>query len=355
MPEKSSLRSNKSKSRPNNQPKCQSCDGIIDKNDLYLKCCDCHYSYHIQCVNVSEKLYRKTKKNEWSCNDHEDEDEDNDDNQYQIERKLDSIFKQLKEITKSQDFLSGKHDDVIEQLKLIRDENKNQRQDIASLKKQQHQMRNEIEELKAKINTVEQNKTGDKVIVRGIKDQENPKNAIEKIAGIIGVELGANDIVFANQSTQENKAPTITAKFSSQHKKNEFIKAAKQKRLSTQMYGYDGDSKPIFVDEQLTKYTYTLFAQAKNLKKFGIKHVWVSNGDVLFRQTDDSQTKRINSSTQINEIEKSLTLSKQKVNNKKPNQQSTAAKQRSNKPGTANKHDKRKATHKDDSDEYTST
>lgn len=78
-------------------------------------------------------------------------------------KKLDSIAKQLKEITKSQEFFSSQHDDVINQLNKIREENKGARQEIASLKKQQQQMRSEIDQLKAKINIFKQNKTGDKI------------------------------------------------------------------------------------------------------------------------------------------------------------------------------------------------
>lgn len=186
-------------------------------------------------------------------------------------------------------------------------------------------MRSEIEQLKAKINTFEQNKTGDKIIVRGVNGDENASDAIKKIAQLVGVGMVDSDIVFANQTAAENKTPTITAKLSSQHKKAEFIKAAKKKRLSTQIYGYGGDSKPIYVDEQLTKYTYTLLAQAKQLKKIGIKHVWVSNGDVLYRQTDDSKTQRILSSHQVKEIEKGIMLSKNKATNSKTRTQQNSA------------------------------
>lgn len=133
------------------------------------------------------------------------------------------------------------------------------------------------------------------------------------------------------------------------------MKAAKQKRLSTQMYGYSGDSKPIFVDEQLTKYTYSLFVQAKQLKKHGIKHVWVSNGDVLSIEADDSQTKRIHSSTHVKEIEKALSLSKKKAVNNKSHQRTKPAGQRI-KAGKAKSNDKRNQTQRsDDDDEYESS
>lgn len=342
---RSSQKSKQSKNSSKNSQKCDYCSEPINDSDIHIKCADCHCLYHIECVDMSKKQYRELKhKDKWSCDNHDD-DEDVDESQNDIVKKLNSIAKQIHELTKSQEFFSTKHDDVIEQLKLIREENKNMRQEIASMKKQQHQMRGEIDQLKAKINIFEQNKTGDKVIVRGINKDEDAAEAVKKIAGIIGVVLDANDIVFANQSTAENKTPTITAKFSSQQKKTEFVKAAKKKRLSTQMYGYTGDSKPIYVDEQLTKYTYTLFAQAKQLKKAGIKHVWVSNGDVLYRQADDSPTKRIHSSTQINEIEKAIMLSNRKATNNNQQQQAGTSGQQQNKHKNTNKSDQRTKPH----------
>lgn len=140
------LRSSQNKPRSNNLPKCGDCDEFIEKSDSYLKCNDCHCTYHTECVNVTQKQYREyRKKGDWICENHDD----NDGNQNQIGNKLDSIVKQLKEITKSQEFFSSKHDDVIEQLKKIREDNKSVRQEVSSLKKQQHQMRSEIDELKA--------------------------------------------------------------------------------------------------------------------------------------------------------------------------------------------------------------
>lgn len=356
MSERDGLRSQNKKRRTSFLQKCVTCDGNINNNDLFLKCCDCVAAHHIQCVNVDKKKYDKIKnKNNWFCPEHDEEDDDTEEYQQQIGKKLDNIVKQLKDITKSQEFLASKHDDVIDQLQQIREENKGARKEIASLKKQQQEMRKEIDELKAKVNIFEQYKTGDKIIVRGISKNEKATEAIQKIAGIVGVDLSPNDIVFANQSTAENKTPNITAKFSNQQKKVEFLKAVKSKRLSTQMYGYDGDSKPIYADEQLTKYTYTLFTQAKDLKKVGIKHVWVSNGDVLYRQNDDSQTKRIHSSFQIKEIEKAIMLSKHKATNTMSRKQSQASRSNINK-NKANKNDKRKQTHEsEDDDNYAST
>lgn len=77
------------------------------------------------------------------------------------------------------------------------------------------------------------------------------------------------------------------------------------------MYGYGGESLPIYVDDQLTKETFLLFKETKQLKKIGIAFVWLSNGNILVRETSDSQITRIESFTQLKEFEQSLLLKKQ--------------------------------------------
>lgn len=100
----------------------------------------------------------------------------------------------------------------------------------------------------------------------------------------------------------------IIAEFNNTLKKNEFVKAAKKKRITSTMLGQEGEIKPIYVDEQLTRESYQLFSAAKGLKKIGMKHVWISQGDVLVREKDDSMVVKIQSQNQISEIEKKLVL-----------------------------------------------
>lgn len=190
MGEREGLRSQQKKRRTSFLQKCVTLDENINKNDFFLKCCDCFAVHHIQCVNVNKRHYEKIKnKNNWICPEHGEEEEDTGEYQNQIGKKLDNIVKQLKDITKSQEFLASKHDDVNDQLKQIREENKGARKEIDSLKKQQQQMRKEIDELKAKVNIFEQNKTGDDFIVRGISKNEDATEAIQKIAEVVGLKI----------------------------------------------------------------------------------------------------------------------------------------------------------------------
>lgn len=80
------------------------------------------------------------------------------------------------------------------------------------------------------------------------------------------------------------------------------------------MYGYAGESKPIYVDEQLTRQTFLLFKQAKNLKKVGCTYVWISNGDIMARVNSTSPFIKITQNHQVDELEKALILKKSSDN-----------------------------------------
>lgn len=104
------------------------------------------------------------------------------------------------------------------------------------------------------------------------------------------------------------------------------------------MYGYDGDSKPIFVDEQLTKYTYTLFAQAKQLKKAGFQTAmfYIDKPTILKLNAFIPTRKSM-------KLKKTIMLSKNKAVNKQ-RQQTGTSDQRNKKREKMNKHDKRNQT-----------
>lgn len=98
-------------------------------------------------------------------------------------------------------------------------------------------------------------------------------------------------------------------KFNNVEKKNEFVRAAKSKKISTVMYGYGGEPLPIYVDPQLTRDSFTLFKYAKKLKKVGIAFVWISaNGEILVREKPTSNIINIKTTAQIDAIERECIL-----------------------------------------------
>lgn len=186
-----------------------------------------------------------------------------------------------------------------------------------------------------------ENKTGDKIIVRGINKNENAKDAIVKIAGIVGVELGTNDIVFATQSTAENKTSTITAKFSSQPKKMNFWKQQKRNACQRRCMGMMVTvNQFMLTNSSPNTHTHCSHKQS-NWRKLE-SSMYGCRTAMFYTDKPHSQTKRIHSSSRISDIEKAIMLSKKKATNK-PSKQASTSQQRQNNGRKAGSSNNRKA------------
>lgn len=260
-----------------------------------------------------------------------------------IELKLDKITSQLQDLAKSQEFLSSKYDELIDTVKEFSRSNKKIKQEIETVKKRNIDMNLELSQLKAKVNAMEQHALNNNVVIRGIGKGNDPAQMVQKIADAIGVKIVGNvqshEVLIANNQV-------IIAKFADLTSKIDFIKTAKKKKINTRTMGFDDESNPIYVDEQLTKDTYKLFARAKQLKKIGIKYIWVANGQILIRETDEAKVTKILSECQVTELEKRHALtSKAKRTSNKP-----AAHTHAKKKNQMAKHDEKIDESTDDED-----
>lgn len=232
-----------------------------------------------------------------------------------IELKLDKITNQLRDLVKSHEFLSTKYDELVETVKEFSQSNKKLKQEVEAVKKRNSQMNTELSELKSKITAIEQRTLNSNVVIRGIDKGNDPQQMVQKIATIVGVDIEGK---VESRSTVIAGKPVIIAKFKDLDAKVNFIKTAKKKKISTNTLGFAGEPIPVYVDEQLTKDTYQLLARAKQLKKAGIKYIWVTNGEVLIRANDEAKVIKILSVHQVTELEKNhaLTTAEKRSNNK---------------------------------------
>lgn len=246
--------------------------------------------------------------------------------------KLELMVKEQSEIPNSQEFLSAKYESLIE-LKKCSELNKNLRNEMASIVQKYSELISEVQQLRAKVNASDQLKLNNNVLIRGIDETEQVDQAVLKIASISEVQINENDIDFAKKLNYRNKQSAIMIKFNNEEKKNEFVKAAKIKKISTVMYGYGGEPLPIYVDPQLTRESFSLFKYAKKLKRVGIAFVWISvNGEILVRERPTSNIINVKTEVQIDEIERGIILRTNQANSN-ANDKSANSKQRADNGG----------------------
>lgn len=309
---------NKTK-QSSNKMTCSECNDDIGADTKFVKCNKCVNSFHLSCRDLTDREYRAFEKNgNFDCGAHKSS------SACRIEAKLDKIAGQLTELTKSQQFLSDKYDDLMKSIEHQVEEGNKTKKELQSVKIQGNRVKQDVEMLKTRLNSLEQNNLAKNAVIRGLKKDENPNHAIKKLAEIASFDIDEGQIHSIQNHTKDDKS-TLVVQFHNSNVRRDFVKAAKKKRITTTMYGYEGDNKPIFIDEQMTKETYGIYVRAKQLKKYGYKYTWVANGAVLVRETDNSDIIRITSIKQANDIEqKCLTHN----NNKKTH----------NIPGTSRQH-----------------
>lgn len=107
------------------------------------------------------------------------------------------MVKEHIEIRNSQEFLSAKYEESLMELKKCAELNKNLPNEMASIVQKYSELSCEVQQLQAKVNTSEQLKLNNNVLIRGIEETEPVDQAVLKIANISDVQIAENDIDFA--------------------------------------------------------------------------------------------------------------------------------------------------------------
>lgn len=195
------------------------------------------------------------------------------------------------------------------------DENNKLKTELSSLTKKHSILSAEVNGLKAKFNAEEQKNMNSNVLIRGINADEDALSVVTNVAELANIEIKQGDVVTARRIHSKTKESCVMVQFAVDTKKRDVVKASKAKRLNTQMYGYTGEARPIYVDEQLTRESFLLFKRAKNLKKYGVKFVWIANGNILAREAPNEAVIHIKTMDQITEMEHAIMIRDKQVKN----------------------------------------
>lgn len=218
------------------------------------------------------------------------------------------IRQSQRDIRHSQEFMSDTQDDMLSEVRQISKEHQAMKGELRSVSVRQNKMSSELDNLKARINKLEQAQLVNGIVVRGIAENGDAVATIVQLAEALEIDFnGDAEIIKAQWMQTKSNGESIAfikAELTNETMKNEIIKQAKRMRVSTTMLGLEGDERPVFVDEITTQQTRSLYAEARKLRDYGVKYVWVSKGDVLIREKDGAKVQRIDSLHTIEQIKK---------------------------------------------------
>lgn len=178
----------------------------------------------------------------------------------------------------------------VAEMKLLREENKNLRQDMNGYVTRIKML--EEENLKQQQWVRLQN-----LEIVGIPEskEENALDIVMKITDYIGADIQPNDIEFAHRvqprhATSAARGRNIVVHLKQRAAKDRVLAAARKHRgLTTTDVGVGRESSKIFVNEHLTKENKMLLSSCKQkAKEINYKYIWTKNCRIYVRRNDSS-------------------------------------------------------------------
>ncbi|KAH7944989.1 hypothetical protein HPB49_004566 [Dermacentor silvarum] len=201
----------------------------------------------------------------------------------EFRRELRLEIRSLKESVK---YCSDTSDSVSE----IQRDIKELKLDMKKLVEKNVQLEHENQGLRDRIDELEQYQRLNNIEVKGLPDGCNATAAIKAIGMKLGETIDDLDVDVCHMvETSKGRGKNLIVRFTRRSKRNAILAKARKARLTTQSLEYAGQSRPIFVNEHLTRKNKQLLGAAISRKKVvGWKHVCSSNGRVLARRGDST-------------------------------------------------------------------
>lgn len=186
------------------------------------------------------------------------------------------------------------------------------RRELAEVKKQNEQhhktnelLRRELQETKKEILELKQYTRNINLEIKGlpIAPNEDLVSSVQKVASCLGVELAESDIDVVHRVRSKDKdKPNVVVKFVTRSVRDKVLNAAKKTRLNTKHLGFE-KQEPLFVNEHLCVENKALLTKAKKAAKDrNWKFVWLSQGKILMRRTDNSTVLHVTSEDDLTNV-----------------------------------------------------
>lgn len=217
-------------------------------------------------------------------------------------------------IEKSQDFLSGKFDDITSEFKTLKAENENLKHQISELTKSHFELTNLVFKLEANVDKSDRKTIANNAVLLGVpcRPDENATNIVNRILTHIGVNVELDSIISAKRlylSNKPNVPAPIQISFKDRETKVEVLNKKKKFGivLSTSVdnsFLVDGKPTNVTLRDELTPLSIELLRKLREHQEtLKIKYVWPGNsGGILVRKDETSKPDVIRSREDLNRL-----------------------------------------------------
>lgn len=290
---------------------CSKCKNDFSAEDVRITCSSCNSHLHYSCAELTAATVRKMGKevSTWKCKVcmTKGQSSTGGDKYDQLANHMTALFKKFKneistkltDFEKSVSFNSTQMDEILSGFKEMKKNFTELQAKQEELVRENATLKKNVKELQVHIIDSDQKLLGNVLELSGIPDAiTEPTEIIESLCKKIQVNPPERTTYTLKRipSTTQGKPKMTVITFASKFVRDEIIKAGKKYKPKVQDFtGASEDTQSVFVNEQLTPHNKKLFFNANKVKKEkGFAYLWVSDGRILLKKTQDSTTiKRI--------------------------------------------------------------
>ncbi len=278
------------------QPSCGKCDSLIKKRDKSISCSICNIPFHPVCYNISDAKYEVLTEDDslfWFCNSCRAV-------TVNIVNKLVNLERRFEAVESENTSLKSNMADMMKQLESVQTKNKlleekiaesieisKQNKDKLHLKIERKDLK--IENLKVKVDAIEQSKNNRSVRILGIPEVYDDGSLKDTILSIAKENLDMPDMKCCDIETlhrmgrvNQDKPRDIILTFTAQSMRDEFYKNRKKSPKA--------NGNQIYINENLTAFRAKLFYDIRQLvKRKKVHSTWTQHGNVMLKIEDTSR------------------------------------------------------------------
>ena len=231
-----------------------------------------------------------------------------------LERKLDNLNNGFQELKRLVDFVNGKYDDVLVQLKQANEKIQRQGTSLRQMRKDLEDATKRAQDAMNGFENLAEYLRRDCLEISGVPPSESYtcNQLVMAVGQAIGVQVKEEDISTSCPlpTFKEDAPPKIIVKFTRRDVRNSFYtnrrKVIDKKASDLPDLGITAESK-VYISESLTRYKKELFGEVNKLrKKIRWKHIWTQNSRIYVKESDKSTVVVIDAYKALDKFKSSL-------------------------------------------------
>lgn len=213
---------------------------------------------------------------------------------------------ELRELKKSNQFLSDAFDEQKNDLIALQKENKELKEANKLLLSEYEVLKKQTSLHEQRIMASEQYSRNANVEIKGIpiSEEESIPDTLHRIGELIHVPIDESEVEVCHRVPTKNAdaPPNIVVQFKSRAKRNAVLEKAKKTRISTRDLGHTSGA-PVFINEHLCPAMKQLLGMTVAQKKAkNWRFVWVNYGKILAKKDESSPTLYIRNAQDVEKI-----------------------------------------------------